>query len=453
MTASPGRWLLQEFAHAIRCVFARLRPVITNVIQLTVHDMTGAVKQSFTLVIDQMRRGEIADWFVVAVAVSLPWSTSLTAILIVLWLIAVVPSLNFASVRREILSLAGALPLLLWALAVVGMLWADADWSERLGGLRGYHKLLLIPLLLAQFRRSHRAGWAILGFLISALALLILSWLTMHTGPIWAREQADLGVPVKDYILQTGIFAICAFGLLGQAVAWRKARPQLVLPAVIVAAFFIANIIYVATSLTTLVIVAVLLLVFGFRQFGWKGMVAAGVVGSVLAGLFWVSSPYLRDRVTHAAQEIQEYPAGTGETSAGLRLEFWKRSIEFVATAPVVGHGTGTIATLFRRSASGHTGMAAAVTGNPHNQILAVAIQLGFIGTFALISMWIVHLTLFCEKTLVAWYGLTVVVSNVVGSLFNSHLFDFSQGWLYVFGVGILGGTVLKRKQAETKLA
>jgi len=35
------------------------------------------------------------------------------------------------------------------------------------------------------------------------------------------------------------------------------------------------------------------------------------------------------------------------------------------------------------------------------------------------------------------------VSCNVVSSLFNSHLFDFGQGWLYVLGVGITGGMVL----------
>jgi hypothetical protein len=34
------------------------------------------------------------------------------------------------------------------------------------------------------------------------------------------------------------------------------------------------------------------------------------------------------------------------------------------------------------------------------------------------------------------------VTQNIVGSLFNSHLFDFSQGWLYVVGVGVAAGTV-----------
>jgi len=43
--------------------------------------------------------------------------------------------------------------------------------------------------------------------------------------------------------------------------------------------------------------------------------------------------------------------------------------------------------------------------------------------------------------------GELVVVQNVFTSLFNSHLFDFGQGWLYVFGVGIVGGSVLRDAQ------
>jgi hypothetical protein len=33
-----------------------------------------------------------------------------------------------------------------------------------------------------------------------------------------------------------------------------------------------------------------------------------------------------------------------------------------------------------------------------------------------------------------------------VSSLFNSHLFDFSEGWLYVFGVGVVGGMILRER-------
>ena len=39
---------------------------------------------------------------------------------------------------------------------------------------------------------------------------------------------------------------------------------------------------------------------------------------------------------------------------------------------------------------------------------------------------------------------MVVVIENVISSTVNSHLFDFSQGWLYVFGVGVAGGIALK---------
>src|SRR5204862_62727 len=45
----------------------------------------------------------------------------------------------------------------------------------------------------------------------------------------------------------------------------------------------------------------------------------------------------------------------------------------------------------------------------------------------------------------------TKVLQNMFSSLFNSHLFDFHEGWMYVLGVGIAGGMVLRaRSEAES---
>src|SRR5579862_5502139 len=108
---------------------------------------------------DRRRLAKIADWEAAAVAVSLPWSTSATSILLVIWLLTLLPTLDLAILRREVETAAGGLPALLWLLAAIGMLWADVSWSERLGGLDGFHRLLIIPLLLAQFRRSPNGIW------------------------------------------------------------------------------------------------------------------------------------------------------------------------------------------------------------------------------------------------------------------------------------------------------
>ncbi len=397
------------------------------------------------------RLGQIADGLAAAVAVSLPWSTSATGVLVVVWLIALVPTLDAAAVRREALSGAGGLPLLLWMLAAIGMLWADVSWSERIAGLSGFHKLLFIPLLLAQFRRSSQANWVIVGFLVSSAVLLVVSWALVLTPGLTWRGRLSPGVPVKNYIMQSAIFAICAFGLIGQASELWRTRARLSLGLLLLAAAFIANIVYVSTARTTLVVLAVMLVLWGLRQFGWKGALGAALIGAILAGAVWASSPYLRERISVAVQELQTYEVGDVNTPTGLRIEYWKKSLAFIAEAPVIGHGTGTIPKLFQRDATAAT-ISMLVTTNPHNQVLAVAIELGFVGAVALLAMWLAHLALFCAGSLAAWFGLLVASYNIVSSLFNSHLFDFGQGWLYVLGVGVTGGMVLRAAaKAEDK--
>jgi hypothetical protein len=58
--------------------------------------------------------------------------------------------------------------------------------------------------------------------------------------------------------------------------------------------------------------------------------------------------------------------------------------------------------------------------------------------------MWIAHFLLFRSGGITSWLGTVIVVDNVVCSTVHSHLFDFNNGWLYVLGVGVLGGTVLQ---------
>ncbi len=86
------------------------------------------------------------------------------------------------------------------------------------------------------------------------------------------------------------------------------------------------------------------------------------------------------------------------------------------------------------------------VTTNPHQQTFAVAIQLGLLGALLLWAMWGAHWLVFRADTLAAWIGAVIVVNNVIGSLFNSHLFDFTQGWIYVLGVGVAAGMVERAK-------
>lgn len=386
----------------------------------------------------------LADWLAGAVAITLPWSTSVTEILIALWVLALLPTLDIAALRRAIALPAGAAVVALMALAVIGVLWADAPWGERFGGMRSFVRLLAIPLLLIQFHRSGRGAWVVGGFLASCTLLLAVSWL-LTLFPTWqGRWGSAPGVPVKDYIVQSGEFLLCAFALAHLALTlWHEHRRAAATALAALAAAFLANIVFVATSRTSVVVFAVLLVVFAIQRLGWKGTLGILVGGAVLAAAAWASSPYLRSRILSVADEIRLYESSSAETSAGYRLEFWKKSIGFVAEAPFFGHGTGSTAELFRRAKTGDTGIAAAVTGNPHNQILLIAVELGGVGVAFLVAMWMAHGLLFRAAGLPAWLGLGVVVQNIVSSLSNAQLFYFTPGWTYVFGVGVLGGMVL----------
>jgi O-antigen ligase len=404
--------------------------------------------------LEPARLDALADAMAAAAAISLPWSTTATGILVTLWLIVLIPTLNVDAITRAARTPAGGLPVLLWLLAVAGMLWADVSFAERLKGLESFHKLLAIPLLLAQFRRSGHAQWVSTGFLISGTVLLMASYAhALSFGRLpWATGLP--GVPVKDYITQSGVFAICILGLLYASVdAWLARRRRLALALAGLAALFVADIVYVTTSRTTLVAIPILIMVFGLMRLGAKGALGLVAACAAIAAVLWVSSPYMRFRVSSVANEVSLYRAEDAATSSGLRMEFWRKSLQFVAQAPLVGHGTGTIHALFSKAVTPGGGASSVASTNPHQQILAVAIQLGLVGTVVLLAMWTAHLVMFAQVGFIAWCGLIIVTQNVVGSMFNSHLLDFTQGWLYVFGVGVFGGALLKPKAVGGRVA
>lgn len=81
--------------------------------------------------------------------------------------------------------------------------------------------------------------------------------------------------------------------------------------------------------------------------------------------------------------------------------------------------------------------LASAVGGltTPHNQTIAVRIQLGGMGIVALWTMWIAQLQLCRRPGLAVRIGLAIVIQNVVRALFSSLAFDFTGSWIGVIAI------------------
>ena len=403
------------------------------------------VKTVLAKVFDRERMETQADWLAVAVAVSLPWSTSATSILLVVWLLALIPVLRPADLRDELGHPAGGLPVLLVLLGAAGMVWADVPLADRLGGLEGFLKLLAIPLLMVQFSRSDRGYYVFVGFLLSCTALLLAS----IVGWVWPdlSKSQQPGVLTKNYIVQSIEFTICAAVLFHLAISRAIERRWAYSIALFALALtFLGDIFFIVTGRTALVIIPALILAYGLRFFGWRGLIGAAALGLVIVASVWTTSGYIRERVTAIYTEAVQAETKNVRTSSGERIAFWTKSIDFIASAPLIGHGTGSITEMYRQAAIGGSGVSGVVTTNPHNQTFAVGIQLGFLGIVVLWMMWVSQLALFRSEDLIGWIGLVVVVQNIVGSLFNSFIFDFTEGWLYVVGVGVAGG-MIRRSQ------
>ena len=387
------------------------------------------------------------DLLAVLIAAMLPWSTSAVAILMLLWLLAVVPTLDARAFWRSLSRPVCLLPLALFALAVVGTMWADSPWPARVHGINPVVKLLAIPFLMYHFERSQRGVRVFIAFLASCSLLMVLSWVVWFVPEMKVTVTASAGVPIKNYIDQSQEFALCVVALAPLVIKlFNQGHYGKAVASAVLALGFFANMAFVVSARSALVYVPVLLCLFAFIHLSRIAslILFAGIV--IAATTVWFTSSYLRTRIADISTEYRYYQQNIPR-STGQRLEYWQKSLKFFATSPIIGNGTGSTRRLFEHEAIGQTGLAAEVTGNPHNQSLNVAVQWGIVGLAALYGMWLVHLLLFRGDGMANWIGLLVVVQNLVSSLFNSHLFDFHEGWMYVLGVGIAGGMSLGTRQ------
>jgi O-antigen ligase len=397
----------------------------------------------------------LADGLAMLLAILLPWSTSAFLFVVIpLWAI-ICGSVNVSVFLRSMARAPSLASLALFGLALAGVFWSEAGVVAGLHAVGPLLKFLLLPFFFYYFEVSGRGARVLAAFLFSCTLLMVYSWivtvepsLALKTGRCCGE---DFGVPIRNYIDQSQEFGVCLVALLSAAgfcIERRMWRPVPLLA--LTAAGFAANLVFVVVSRTAIVCIPVMAAVVAWRHAGLRGVLALAGIGAMMLAAAWFASPHLRARIMSVETQYLEYEESDVPSSVGKRIEFWRKSLYFIREAPVWGHGTGSILQLFEQDAVGQSGIAAEVVANPHNQVLNVMVQWGAVGLVVLCLFWSAHIRIFLRAGLVAELGLIVIAQNITGSLFNSHLFDFTEGWLYVLGVGVAGGMLAKPLEGST---
>jgi O-antigen ligase len=382
----------------------------------------------------------------VATAAMLPLSTSGQAIALSAFVVLALLTVPREQWLATLATPAAAIPVGLYALIVIGMLWSPTPFAPG-GGVGHYAKLLLIPVAMACAftpRQGLQIGY---GFLAGCLVVLVFSFLSFFMFPPPPFRHAMDGVPVKDNAVQSGCFALCAFALaLGGVSAWVADNRRRAVAMMILALVFLADVFMIYISKTGVLMTAALVGLFVVQAGGWRrSLLIATPIVLIAAVALWTSPPAQR-RLAEITTDIHAVDSGKGDSEASLstasRLDFWSKAVGFIEQAPLFGHGTGSTKSLYQSLEATRPSPYGEAVPDPHNQFFAIAIQVGLVGGAILLAMWVVHFSMFIGGSFACAIGQAVVIQNFIGSLFNSHLSTVTQGMLYCLAVGLLGGIV-----------
>ena len=319
--------------------------------------------------------------------------------------------------------------LLFLAVCVLGVAHGSADWASALERLQKYSKLLLVPMLIAMVDDTVDQRRALDALLLGALLALAVSYLRLFG----VLKPYFIGEEYSAFHDRIGFGVIEAFATFVMAArAWRQRSVVWGVGAALAA----VDVLMVNTGRTGWVVLFALLALLWWQRRGWRGLLVAGVVLSLLGGLAFALSGVTRLRVRESVQNLVAYAHGSDHTSVGERLNFDRSGLRFFLRHPLLGSGTGSYAFDYLAAAGGGYG---APTDNPHDSYLLVAAEQGVVGLLALLSVYAV-----AWRESLSRSGETrevlqaLVVTLLVSGLFNSSLLDAASGRLFVVVAGIL---------------
>lgn len=378
----------------------------------------------------------------VVLAAVLPFSTALTnaclAVCLLGWLLSGrVKSDCFRLIRNPITWAV----LTFLAFLAVSSLWAHVPGRVSLAEISKYRKLLFLLLFMALFWQEEVWKERLLTVLFASLfALSVLCFgVALGVPGLPAMDPWQGAIVLKNHIAQGILLSLlivlgCRWVYYGDRL-WRRVWGGTGVVTALISVFYLAN----GRTGYVCAAVALVLSVFWLVK-SWKlksAMVLAAVVVVAAVGF---TSDRIQKRFEMVGEDVTQFEQGNSDTSSGLRLSFWQQSFEMVKKSPMWGIGAGAWRHEYRLGVGEpETKDNIKETGNPHNEYLNVVSQTGVIGF--LLFVWFLWQAFRAglklradDRCLLMGFG----GMFLVGCLFNSLIFNFTEGNAFVLMLGVL---------------
>ncbi len=379
--------------------------------------------------------GKSAGILLVASALLLPISTSLTCILFPLATILSLFSNSWQAKIRTIWANPVAIFLIAWMLLyIIGSFYSIAPYQDIFRQLSKAGILLCAALLVDFFSQTRWQPYILNAFLAAMVITLILSYIKYYCHPAFLfHSRFDESSVFKDHIIQNFLMVIAAFIFIYRFL--KKFRFLWIYGLLALAAIF--NVIFISQGRSGYFIFAALLLYMAMIHFGWRGFLGAFILTIFLASLAYHFSREFQSRILAIAHNTEDYRHGEVKTSIGIRFQSMKNGYLLYKEKPWTGHGTGSFHTAYATLPSSLT-KDTGIMQISYNSYLNTAVELGIVGlTFLLLNFAVQWRYSFSLSDEYRYLIQILLVSMMVGCFANPWLSDTTELHLYALFLAI----------------
>ncbi len=191
------------------------------------------------------------------------------------------------------------------------------------------------------------------------------------------------------------------------------------------------------------------------KRMRWLALFVPFLVGVLL----WFGAPNFKQRLLSVYTEVVSFnQQANAASSSGLRLQYWKSSLQSYAESPILGHGAGSWNSEFLSQLAKHPNPTVEPnhgSRDPHQLFLLWAVEGGTIGLLCLIFtlIYVVKSSSYLAQQ-DAWSLYALLLGLVVASMFNSTIYGIGNGDFFCVGIGVLLSLAAKRQtQSATSLS